>query len=115
MIQVHAVAYRFGAPMVEAYVSAIKLAMAGGRQVYLVGNQEVQAKFQRALPMFLTADEMAAIKTADYPRSETEANNLGRGSANTTFIIVDNDGRYTDIIASAAEATNDPDVFFVHH
>ena len=115
MIEVKQVAYRFNADMLKLYAERITRAQDEGRQVFIVTSPENQEKFKDHLPHFIGDTSFAAIRFVDYPASEREANNLGRGTANVTWIVVDDTGHYTDIMAPVMQAVGNPDVLFVQH
>ncbi|QXO10043.1 hypothetical protein pEaSNUABM37_00082 [Erwinia phage pEa_SNUABM_37] len=99
------VAYRFNTEMMHKYYELFKQAKEARKKLRVYADPIARERLQQNhFPVF-TDGEFAELDINAYPNDEMHAANIGRGMSNGFVLIIDWNGRYTDILSASLAAS----------
>lgn len=99
------VEYRFNTEMMRKYYALFKQAKEARKKLRVYAEPIARERLQENYFPVFTDGEFAELDINAYPNSETQANNLGRGMSDAFVLIIDWNGRYTDILTASLAAS----------
>lgn len=110
--------YRFSNVMIATYLAYVKTAFEADQTPVVFADVGSRCELKTLFQENLSKEQFERIEFRTYPHDPRVAENMAKGLSNAMFIVVDENGRFTDQISRSigwSMAAAKTDALIVHH